>query len=143
MCATCCPHYRKILLLVPALHALVTLASSWPLLQAFGSPFGSPVGFVLMSHAPERVPPQSSPFESAVYALVTLNLLTEVVNGRLFGTVRDTLGLTYDVSFEMHMHDRLGPGLFVISTTSTPDKIQVGLSPALSGLIQGLDLGCP
>ena len=61
-----------------------------------------------------------------MYALVTLNLLTEVVNGRLFGTVRDTLGLTYDVSFEMHMHDRLGPGLFVISTTSTPDKIQVG-----------------
>ena len=61
-----------------------------------------------------------------MYALVTLNLLMEVVNGRLFGTVRDTLGLTYDVSFEMHMHDRLGPGLFVISTTSTPDKIQVG-----------------
>ena len=93
-----------------------------------------------MLHAPERSAPQSSRFESAVYALVTLNLLTEVVNGRLFGTVRDTLGLTYDVSFEMHMHDRLGPGLFVISTTSTPDKIQVRLSVALSASGQGLDL---
>ena len=74
---------------------------------------------------------------------MTLNLLMEVVNGRLFGTVRDTLGLTYDVSFEMHMHDRLGPGLFVISTTSTPDKIQVGLSSALSASDQGLAWALP
>ncbi len=28
-------------------------------------------------------------------------LLTEIINSRLFTTVRDTLGLTYDVSFEV------------------------------------------
>ena len=124
---------------MPALHALVTLTNSGPLLQ----PLVSPVDSLPKPHASERTAPQCSLFDSAVYALVTLNLLMEVINGRLFGTVRDTLGLTYDVSFEMHMHDRLGPGLFVISTTSTPDKIQVGLSPALSAVDRGLGLALP
>jgi predicted Zn-dependent peptidase len=32
---------------------------------------------------------------------VSLQLLAEVINSRLFTTVRDSLGLTYDVSFEV------------------------------------------
>ena len=36
-----------------------------------------------------------------LFQSVTLMLLTEIVNSRLFTTVRDTLGLTYDVSFEV------------------------------------------
>lgn len=42
---------------------------------------------------------------------------------RLFTTVRDTLGLTYDVSFELSLLDRLKFGWFVISVTSTPAKV--------------------
>jgi hypothetical protein len=41
----------------------------------------------------------------------------------LFTTVRDTLVLTYDVSFEMSLFDRLKGGWFVISVTSTPEKV--------------------
>lgn len=39
--------------------------------------------------------------------------------------VRDSLGLTYDVSFELSLFDRLAPGWFVVNVTSTPQKIQV------------------
>lgn len=35
-----------------------------------------------------------------LYQSIMLMLLTEIINSRLFTTVRDTLGLTYDVSFE-------------------------------------------
>lgn len=42
---------------------------------------------------------------------------------RLFTTVRDSLGLTYDVSFELNLFDRLNLGWYVISVTSTPGKV--------------------
>ncbi|KFM27169.1 putative zinc protease PqqL [Auxenochlorella protothecoides] len=58
-----------------------------------------------------------------LYPSVTLALLTEVVNSRLFTTVRDTLGLTYDVSFELAGFDRLPAGWFHVAVTSTPGKI--------------------
>ncbi|KAE9450976.1 hypothetical protein C3L33_17140, partial [Rhododendron williamsianum] len=41
----------------------------------------------------------------------------------LFTTVRDSLGLTYDVSFELNLFDRLKLGWYVISVTSTPGKV--------------------
>jgi predicted Zn-dependent peptidase len=41
-----------------------------------------------------------------LYPMITLSLLTEVLNSRLFTTVRDALGLTYDVSFELNLFDR-------------------------------------
>jgi len=41
-----------------------------------------------------------------LYTSVTLMLLTEIINSRLFTTVRDTLGLTYDVSFEVSWYWR-------------------------------------
>lgn len=44
---------------------------------------------------------------------------------RLFTTVRDSLGLTYDVSFELSLFDRLKLGWYVISVTSTPGKVRV------------------
>ncbi|KAE9452508.1 hypothetical protein C3L33_15588, partial [Rhododendron williamsianum] len=37
--------------------------------------------------------------------------------------VRDSLGLTYDVSFELNLFDRLKLGWYVISVTSTPGKV--------------------
>ncbi|XP_068647590.1 stromal processing peptidase, chloroplastic [Aristolochia californica] len=54
---------------------------------------------------------------------ITLGLLAEVINSRLFTTVRDSLGLTYDVSFELSLFDRLNFGWYVISVTSTPAKV--------------------
>ena len=45
-----------------------------------------------------------------LFQSVTLMLLTEIVNSRLFTTVRDTLGLTYDVSFEVSGRGGRGGG---------------------------------
>jgi hypothetical protein len=42
---------------------------------------------------------------------------------RLFTTVRDSMGLTYDVSFELNLFDKLDLGWYVIAVTSTPSKV--------------------
>ncbi|KAL8110200.1 hypothetical protein AgCh_026060 [Apium graveolens] len=57
-----------------------------------------------------------------LFFAITLGLLAEIINSRLFTTVRDSLGLTYDVSFELNLFDRLNLGWYVISVTSTPAK---------------------
>ncbi|CAM6021170.1 unnamed protein product [Sphagnum balticum] len=74
-----------------------------------------------------------------LYASVALTLLAEIINARLFTTVRDALGLTYDVSFELSLFDRLKAGWFVISVTSTPAKIKDAVDASLNVLrsIQG------
>ena len=48
--------------------------------------------------------------------------------------VRDSLGLTYDVSFEISLFDRLPVAYFVIHVTSTPAKIQDALAASLDVL---------
>lgn len=72
-----------------------------------------------------------------LYASVSLALLAEIINARLFTTVRDALGLTYDVSFEVSLLDRLELGWFVVSVTSTPAKIDQAVEASLN-VIRGL-----
>lgn len=72
-----------------------------------------------------------------LYSSVALTLLAEIINARLFTTVRDALGLTYDVSFEMSLFDRLKGGWFVISVTSTPAKINKAVEASLN-VLRGL-----
>ncbi|KAF6159744.1 hypothetical protein GIB67_030002 [Kingdonia uniflora] len=68
---------------------------------------------------------------------ITLGLLAEIINSRLFTTVRDSLGLTYDVSFDISMFDRLKLGWYVISVTSTPDKVYKAVD-ACKNVLRGL-----
>ncbi|ONK70206.1 uncharacterized protein A4U43_C05F31360 [Asparagus officinalis] len=68
---------------------------------------------------------------------VTLGLLAEIINSRLFTTVRDSLGLTYDVSFELSLFDRLNFGWYVISVTSTPSKVYKAVD-ACKNVLRGL-----
>ncbi|CAG9466529.1 unnamed protein product [Pedinophyceae sp. YPF-701] len=63
-----------------------------------------------------------------LYRSSTLMLLSEVINARLFTTVRDSLGLTYDVSFEMSLFDRLPHAWYVVSVTSEPKKIDAAMN---------------
>eukprot|EP00249_Psilotum_nudum_P024970 c29336_g1_i1 orf=853-4701(-) len=72
-----------------------------------------------------------------LYGSVALTLLAEIINARLFTTVRDTLGLTYDVSFELSLFDRLKTGWFVISVTSTPAKVDKAVEASLN-VLRGL-----
>ncbi|GAB2227260.1 hypothetical protein Droror1_Dr00009075 [Drosera rotundifolia] len=66
-----------------------------------------------------------------------MGLLAEIINSRLFTTVRDSLGLTYDVSFELSLFDRLKLGWYVISVTSTPAKV-VKAVDACKNVLRGL-----
>ncbi len=53
--------------------------------------------------------------------------------------VRDALGLTYDVSFELSLFDRLRVGWFVVHVTSTPAKIDEAAAASLR-VLRGLAL---
>eukprot|EP00268_Persea_americana_P007317 TRINITY_DN1270_c2_g1_i2.p1 TRINITY_DN1270_c2_g1~~TRINITY_DN1270_c2_g1_i2.p1 ORF type:complete len:1245 (-),score=273.98 TRINITY_DN1270_c2_g1_i2:1667-5401(-) len=68
---------------------------------------------------------------------IALSLLAEIINSRLFTTVRDSLGLTYDVSFELSLFDRLKLGWYVISVTSTPSKVYRAVD-ACKSVLRGL-----
>ncbi|CAM8951545.1 unnamed protein product [Rhodiola kirilowii] len=68
---------------------------------------------------------------------ITMGLLAEIINSRLFTTVRDSLGLTYDVSFEVSLFDRLNLGWYVITVTSTPAKVYKAVD-ACKNVLRGL-----
>ncbi|KAK3034043.1 hypothetical protein RJ639_032965 [Escallonia herrerae] len=73
-----------------------------------------------------------------LFFAITMGLLAEIINSRLFTTVRDSLGLTYDVSFELNLFDRLKLGWYVISVTSTPGKVHKAVD-ACKNVLRGLD----
>ncbi|EMS67217.1 Retrovirus-related Pol polyprotein from transposon TNT 1-94 [Triticum urartu] len=68
---------------------------------------------------------------------IALSLLAEIINSRLFTTVRDSMGLTYDVSFELNLFDKLDLGWYVIAVTSTPSKVHKAVD-ACKGVLRGL-----
>ncbi|KAL8056410.1 hypothetical protein ABFX02_04G118100 [Erythranthe guttata] len=72
-----------------------------------------------------------------LFFAITMGLLQEIINSRLFTTVRDSLGLTYDVSFELNLFDRLKLGWYVISVTSTPGKVHKAVD-ACKNVLKGL-----
>lgn len=58
---------------------------------------------------------------------------------RICVQVRDALGLTYDVSFELSLFDRLRVAWFVCHVTSTPQKINEALDASLR-VLRGLPM---
>ncbi|KAK4350110.1 hypothetical protein RND71_029423 [Anisodus tanguticus] len=72
-----------------------------------------------------------------LFFAIAMGLLAEIINSRLFTTVRDSLGLTYDVSFELNLFDRLKLGWYVISVTSTPGKVHKAVD-ACKNVLRGL-----
>uniref|UniRef100_A0A6U0W9G0 Mitochondrial processing peptidase n=1 Tax=Polytomella parva TaxID=51329 RepID=A0A6U0W9G0_9CHLO len=69
-----------------------------------------------------------------LFRSVILGLLAEIINSRLFTTVRDTLGLTYDVDFETTMFDRIRYSWFMVHVTSHPSQIEAALNASASVL---------
>ena len=90
------------------------------------NPFGQPSSVAAAATAARRSHP--------LFPSVALSLLAESLNSRLFTHVRDTLGLTYDVSFDLSLFDRLRAGWFMVAVTSTPQKIDEALAASLATL---------
>jgi len=72
-----------------------------------------------------------------LFRATALQLLSEIINARLFTTVRDSLGLTYDVSFDLTVFDRLQTGWYAVTVTSEPAKIDAALNASLR-VLRGL-----
>eukprot|EP00442_Polarella_glacialis_P052143 CAMPEP_0115122048 /NCGR_PEP_ID=MMETSP0227-20121206/46590_1 /TAXON_ID=89957 /ORGANISM="Polarella glacialis, Strain CCMP 1383" /LENGTH=1410 /DNA_ID=CAMNT_0002523905 /DNA_START=19 /DNA_END=4251 /DNA_ORIENTATION=+ len=81
--------------------------------------------------------PNSELKDHPLYASMCLLAMREVINTRLFSTVRDSLGLSYDCSFELSMFDRLEAGWFSCTVSAHPSRIQEAVDAA-KGVLQGV-----
>lgn len=66
---------------------------------------------------------RSHPF----FANAALSLLSEIVNRRLFSTVRERKQLTYDANFSFSGFERLLGGWFLVTVTASKEKAQLAL----------------
>lgn len=62
-----------------------------------------------------------------LFANVALSLLSEIVNRRLFSTVRERKQLTYDANFSFTGFERLKGGWFLVTVTASKEKAQQAL----------------
>jgi len=63
--------------------------------------------------------------------------LREVLNARLFGSLRDSLGLSYDCNFDLSLFDRLEAGWYCCTVSSHPSRIQEAVT-ATKDVLQGV-----
>lgn len=62
-----------------------------------------------------------------LFANVALSLISEIVNRRLFSTVRERRQLTYDANFSLTGFERLAGGWFLVTVTASKEKAQAAL----------------
>jgi len=62
-----------------------------------------------------------------LFAYVALQLLSEIVNRRLFSNVRERKQLTYDANFSFTGFERLLGGWFLVTVTASKEKAQAAL----------------
>ena len=62
-----------------------------------------------------------------LFANVALSLLSEIINRRLFSTVRESRQLTYDANFSLTGFERLAGGWFLVTVTASKEKAQAAL----------------
>jgi len=82
--------------------------------------------------------PASKVKDHPLYQSMCLLAMREVINTRLFSTVRDSLGLSYDCSFELSMFDRLEAGWFTCTVSAHPMRIKEAVDAA-KGVLQGVE----
>merc|ERR1719231_1700823 len=74
--------------------------------------------------------PASKVKDHPLYASMCLLAMREVINTRLFSTVRDSLGLSYDCSFELSMLDRLEAGWYTCTVSAHPSRTEEAVTAA-------------
>lgn len=62
-----------------------------------------------------------------LFANVALSLISEIINRRLFSTVRERRQLTYDANFSLTGFERLAGGWFLVTVTASKEKAQAAL----------------
>jgi len=62
-----------------------------------------------------------------LFANIALSLLSEIINRRLFSTVRERRQLTYDANFSLTGFERLKGGWFLVTVTASKEKAKAAL----------------
>lgn len=62
-----------------------------------------------------------------LFANVALSLISEIINRRLFSTVRERKQLTYDANFSLTGFERLMGGWFLVTVTASKEKAKLAL----------------
>jgi len=62
-----------------------------------------------------------------LFAHVALSLISEIVNRRLFSTVRERKQLTYDANYSASNFERLAGGWFLVTVTASKEKAEKAL----------------
>jgi len=81
--------------------------------------------------------PNSEVKDHPLYPSMCLLAMREVLNTRLFSMVRDSLGLSYDCSFELSMFDRLEAGWYTCTVSAHPSRIMQAVNAA-KGVLTGV-----
>jgi len=81
--------------------------------------------------------PESDVKDHPLYSSMCLLAMREVINTRLFSTVRDSLGLSYDCNFQLSMFDRLEAGWYTCTVSAHPMVIDKAVEAA-KGVLQGV-----
>lgn len=81
--------------------------------------------------------PNSEVKDHPLYPSMCLLAMREVINTRLFSTVRDSLGLSYDCSFDLSMLDRLEAGYYTCTVSAHPSRIGDAVAAA-KGVLSGV-----
>lgn len=72
--------------------------------------------------------------EHPLFGNVALMVFQEVTNRRLFSVVREERQLTYDASFMLMGHESLKGGWYLVSVTSSPQKVQAAVQACKEAL---------
>jgi len=62
-----------------------------------------------------------------LFGHVLLNILSEIINRRLFSVVREERRLTYDASFQLKGSDSIDGAWYLVSVTSSPTQVQAAI----------------
>jgi predicted Zn-dependent peptidase len=62
-----------------------------------------------------------------LFANISLSLLCEIINRRLFSTVRERKQLTYDVNFSLTGFEKLKGAWFLVTVTASKERAQAAL----------------
>jgi len=122
-------------------RAVAYVAGSAPNLWGFLGD-GSTVADYILSRDKKASEYEKSRRSHPLFSYITLALVSEIINRRLFSYVRERKQLTYDANFSLTGFERLKGGWFLVTVTASKENAQAALE-ACKETLQALFRGNP
>jgi len=122
-------------------RAVAYVAGSAPNLWGFLGD-GSTVADYVLSRDKKASEYDKSRRSHPLFSYITLALVSEIINRRLFSYVRERKQLTYDANFSLTGFERLKGGWFLVTVTASKENAQAALE-ACKETLQALFRGNP